>query len=180
MTPEILQHWYRVAFCAWACLTIGLLVAREAVRETGWRRTAAAWLARCTVLMAMLILTRFGDHTVREYAALAEVVSKSEGGDGVTHSISEMQIAQVTYVDRYKSPDGWQAEFEALSSGRNYRRALTAGDNSGQVSTAGGRSGGGWGKRLDGLGDSPAEAGNSAGMQTEQRGDEPRIQGQRF
>lgn len=138
MTPEILQHWYRVAFCAWACLTIGLLVAREAVRETGWRRTAAAWLARCTVLMAMLILTRFGDHTVREYAALAEVVSKSEGGDGVTHSISEIQIAQVTHVDRYKSPDGWQAEFETYGAGR------ISGGAAGFLPAAGGRGRGGW------------------------------------
>lgn len=180
MTPEILQHWYRVAFCAWACLTIGLLVAREAVRETGWRRTAAAWLARCTVLMAMLILTRFGDHTVREYAALAEVVSKSEGGDGVTHSISEIQIAQVTHVDRYKSPDGWQAEFETYGPGRNHRGTLTAGDGAGQMSVAIRRSSGGWGKRLNSLGDSPAAAGNPEGMQNGQRGDEFRIRGQQF
>ena len=144
MTPEILQHWYRVAFCAWACLTIGLLVAREAVRETGWRRTAAAWLARCTVLMAMLILTRFGDHTVREYAALAEVVSKSEGGDGATHSISEVQIAQVTHVDRYKSPDGWQAEFSEYGPAGGILRGADLSEPSGFLPTAGRR---GWSRR---------------------------------
>lgn len=180
MTPEILQHWYRVAFCAWACLTIGLLVAREAVREIGWRRTAAAWLARCSVLMAMMILTRFGDHTVREYVALSEVVSKREGGDGATHSISDIQIAQVTHVDRYKSPDGWEAEFETHGPGRNYRRAITAGNDAGQVPVAIRRSSGSWSERLDGTGDPEAAAGNSAGVQAGKRGDQLRIQGERF
>lgn len=154
MTPEILQHWYRVAFCAWACLTIGLLVAREAVRETGWRRTAAAWLARCTVLMAMLILTRFGDHTVREYAALAEVVSKSEGGDGVTHSISEIQIAQVTHVDRYRSPDGWEAEFADYGPAGGILRGANLSEPSGFVPAAGRRGWSSWGGGDEG--DEPA------------------------
>jgi hypothetical protein len=176
MTPEILQHWYRVAFCAWACLSIGLLVAREAVRETGWRRTMAAWLARANVLMAMLILTRFGDHTVREYVALAEVVSKSESGKGATHSISDIQIAQVTHVDRYESPNGWAAEFETYDSGR---RHWGAGDSR-QMPVAGGRSGGSWGTGLNGDGDPEAATGNSARVPNGKRGVEFRISGERF
>lgn len=180
MTPDLLQHWYRVAICAWACLTIGLLVAREAVRETGWRRSAAAWLSRCTVLTAMLILTRFGDHTVREYAALAAVVHKTEGGDGAAHSISDVQIAQVTHVDRFRSPDGWEAEFEALGSGRNHRRTFAAADASGLLPTAGGRSRSSGQRRLDSTGDFAAAAGNPARVPAAKQSDLGGISGERF
>lgn len=161
LSTDLTQEFWRAAAIAWGCFVIGIYCFRVAMADPQQASQLVGMvLSRSLILCGMVVLTGFGGHAVQEYRQLAN----SRGGDsGVLHSVGENVVARDEHVDRYRSPDGLEAEIASYGPAGNFRGAsLTAGDSSGFMSAAGGRGGSSWGGRDKGDEHSAGSVGGSA------------------
>lgn len=151
LSDNLTEEFWRAAAVAWGCFVIGVYCFRIALQDPQRHsRLIGQILSRSLILCGMLVLTGFGSHAVQEYRQLAD----RAGGDGPLHSVGETLLAQVQHVDRFKSPDGWEAEFADYGPAGGILRGADLSEPSGFLPAAGRRGWSSWGGSDEG--DEPA------------------------
>lgn len=142
MSDNLTEEFWRAAAVAWGCFVIGVYCFRVALRDPQRHsRLIGQILSRSLILCGMLVLTGFGSHAVQKYQQLAD----RAGGDGPLHSVGETLLAEVRHVDRFKSPDGWEAEFSEYGPAGGILRGADLSEPSGFLPAAGRRGWSRWG-----------------------------------
>ena len=165
LSDNLTEEFWRAAAVAWGCFAIGVYCFRIALQDPQRHsRLIGQILSRSLILCGMLVLTGFGSHAVQEYRQL---VDRNGGGGGPLHSVGSTLLAEVRHVDRFRSSDGWEAEFSEYGPAGGILRGADLSEPSGFLPTAGRR---GWSSWSGGDQSDESAAGSTASAPVVSRG----------
>ncbi|MFN9294369.1 MAG: hypothetical protein ACK6EB_40320, partial [Planctomyces sp.] len=73
---DLSHEWYQTCMVAWCCFAIGIVAGWQATREKMWQwRLIGVWVARLSILMCPISLTREGVELVRTNQQLAVMLA---------------------------------------------------------------------------------------------------------